>query len=408
MATVSFRNVNKRYPNGYHAVCDLNLEIADGEFVVLVGPSGCGKSTTLRMLAGLEEITSGEVLIGSRVVNDVEPGRRDIAMVFQNYALYPHMTVRQNLAFGLKMRRTPKAEIARRTADVAETLGITTLLDRRPRELSGGQRQRVALGRAIVRQPQVFLFDEPLSNLDAKLRVQMRAEIAALHQRLKTTMIYVTHDQVEAMTLGQRIVVMDLGVVQQADAPLAIYQNPANRFVAGFIGSPPMNFVHGRLAGACFLHPAGEVSLTNGDAPGGRDSFAAQRGRDSLATGELTSKSEPPVAKASRSSVAAPPVAKASRPLSADDPLPSGSAILGVRPEDLALDAAGPPLAQVTLEVVEQMGHESMGYFSLAGQRCAMRLPANSGLAAGDRVEPRLRPGSWRLFADDPQGRRLL
>ena len=207
MATVAFRHIDKIYPDGYHAVHDLNLEIGDGEFVVLVGPSGCGKSTTLRMLAGLEEISGGDVLIGDRRVNDVEPGQRDIAMVFQNYALYPHMSVRQNLGFGLKMRRTPKAEIQQRVTAVAETLGITSLLDKRPREMSGGQRQRVALGRAIVRDPQVFLFDEPLSNLDAKLRVQMRAEIASLHRRLKTTMIYVTHDQVEAMTLGERIVI---------------------------------------------------------------------------------------------------------------------------------------------------------------------------------------------------------
>ncbi|RIK82200.1 MAG: hypothetical protein DCC67_07450 [Planctomycetota bacterium] len=380
MATVTFRNVNKRYPNGFHAVHDLDLEIADGEFVVLVGPSGCGKSTTLRMLAGLEEVTSGEILIGDSVVNDVEPGNRDIAMVFQNYALYPHMTVRQNLAFGLKMRRTPKAEIERRVADVAETLGISSMLDRRPRELSGGQRQRVALGRAIVRQPRAFLFDEPLSNLDAKLRVQMRAEIAALHQRLQTTMVYVTHDQVEAMTLGQRIVVMDGGVVQQADAPLAIYQNPANRFVAGFIGSPPMNFVRGRLEGDVFQHVGGEVLLANGDSAGGE---LPPTDGGSPPPRQLPTRQERPSAW-------------------------SGPAWLGVRPEDLALDAGGPVLGEVTLDVVEQMGHESMGYFRLAGERCAMRLPADSGLAAGDHVRPRLRPGAWRLFADDAEGKRLL
>ena len=281
MATVSFQNVNKQYPGGFHAVRDLNLEIADGEFVVLVGPSGCGKSTTLRMLAGLEEITSGEIRIGNRRVNEVEPGQRDIAMVFQNYALYPHMTVRENLAFGLKMRRTPKAEIARRTTETAETLGITSLLNRKPRELSGGQRQRVALGRAIVRQPQVFLFDEPLSNLDAKLRVQMRAEIGALHQRLGTTMIYVTHDQVEAMTLGQRIVVMDGGLVQQAAPPLELYRQPANRFVAGFIGSPSMNFVRGILNGGRFSFEGREVSL-NGDAHGSGAAILGIRPEDLL------------------------------------------------------------------------------------------------------------------------------
>ena len=217
---------------------------------MLVGPSGCGKSTTLRMVAGLEEITAGEICIGDRVVNDVAPGDRDIAMVFQNYALYPHMSVYENMAFGLKMRARRKAEIEKRVREAAEILGIEPLLDRRPRELSGGQRQRVALGRAIVREPKVFLFDEPLSNLDAKLRVQMRAEIARLHQRLKTTIIYVTHDQVEAMTLGDRIVLMDDGVIQQVDAPMEIYRRPANRFVAGFIGSPAMNFVEVAINGA--------------------------------------------------------------------------------------------------------------------------------------------------------------
>jgi ABC-type sugar transport system ATPase subunit len=351
MATVSFINVNKVYPGGFHAVRGLNLEVRDGEFVVLVGPSGCGKSTTLRMLAGLEEVTSGEIRIGGRRVNEIEPGQRDIAMVFQNYALYPHMSVRQNLEFGLKMRRTPRAEIERRTADAAETLGITALMDRRPRELSGGQRQRVALGRAIVRQPQVFLFDEPLSNLDAKLRVQMRAEIAALHHRLQTTMIYVTHDQVEAMTLGERIVIMDAGVVQQADAPLELYRWPANRFVAAFIGSPPMNFVAGVVGdGGALECPGGVVSLG-----------ATTRGR----------------------------------------------VVLGFRPEDVLLGGDGPRLGQAELEVVEQMGHESLGYFQWAGGRYSLRLPADSGLAPGDAIEPRLRPGAWRLFADDAVGARI-
>jgi ABC-type sugar transport system ATPase subunit len=352
MATVDYAQVNKVYPGGYHAVKDLDLHIADGEFVVLVGPSGCGKSTTLRMLAGLEEISSGEVRIGPRRVNELEPGERDIAMVFQNYALYPHMTVRQNLEFGLKMRKTPKDEIARRTSEAAETLGIANLMDRRPRALSGGQRQRVALGRAIVRQPQVFLFDEPLSNLDAKLRVQMRAEIAALHHRLKTTMIYVTHDQVEAMTLGQRIVIMDQGVIQQADAPLAIYRQPANRFVAGFIGSPPMNFLQGELTGGGFQFSGGQIQLGQ--------NHASQR------------------------------------------------AWLGIRPEDLLLDGGGPELGEATLDVVEQMGHESMGYFQFAGARHSLRLAPDSGLAPGSVVHPRLRPGAWHLFADDASGKRIL
>ncbi len=242
MATVTFENVNKTFGD-FQAVKDLNLEIGDGEFMVLVGPSGCGKTTSLRMIAGLEEISSGTLRIGDRVVNDVPPKDRDIAMVFQSYALYPHMSVRDNLAFGLKLRKVPKAEIDRRVNEAAETIQLQKLLDRKPKELSGGQRQRVALGRAIVREPAVFLMDEPLSNLDAKLRVQTRAEIARLHQRLKTTMVYVTHDQVEAMTMGERIAVMSEGLLQQVGTPQALYDTPINRFVAGFIGSPSMNFV---------------------------------------------------------------------------------------------------------------------------------------------------------------------
>ncbi len=243
MASVTIRNLNKNYENGFHAVKDVNLEIRDGEFMVLVGPSGCGKTTTLRMVAGLEEITSGEILIGDQVVNDLPPMDRNIAMVFQNYALYPHKSVYQNMAFGLQMRKYPKDEIQKRVRDAAGVLGIESLLDRKPRQLSGGQRQRVAVGRAIVRHPEVFLFDEPLSNLDAQLRVQMRVELKGLHQRLETTAIYVTHDQVEAMTLGDRVVVMKDGWVQQVGEPLELYGKPANRFVAGFIGSPAMNFV---------------------------------------------------------------------------------------------------------------------------------------------------------------------
>ena len=255
MARVLLKNLEKTFAGGVRAVTGVNLEIGDGELVVLVGPSGCGKSTTLRMIAGLEEASAGEIYIGDRLVNNVAPGERDIAMVFQNYALYPHMTVRQNLAFGLKMRRTPKAQIRQRVAETADILNIGDLLDRRPRQLSGGQRQRVAVGRAIVRHPQVFLFDEPLSNLDAQLRGEMRTEIASLHNRLGTTMIFVTHDQVEAMTLGQRIVIMHQGVVQQVDTPLNLYNRPANCFVAGFIGSPAMNLLPGRLQNA--RHPTG-------------------------------------------------------------------------------------------------------------------------------------------------------
>ncbi|HOE95819.1 MAG TPA: sn-glycerol-3-phosphate ABC transporter ATP-binding protein UgpC [Candidatus Sumerlaeota bacterium] len=248
MAQVVLKNVKKVYPGvPKPAVEQVSLEIQDKEFVVLVGPSGCGKSTTLRMIAGLEEITAGEIYIGDRLVNDVPPKDRDIAMVFQNYALYPHMTVYKNMAFGLMLRKFPKAEIDRRVREAAEILGITEYLDRKPKALSGGQRQRVAVGRAIVRKPQVFLFDEPLSNLDAKMRVQMRTEISKLHHRLQATMIYVTHDQVEAMTMGDRIVVMNDARIQQIAEPIDLYDNPANKFVAGFIGSPPMNFIDGEL-----------------------------------------------------------------------------------------------------------------------------------------------------------------
>ncbi len=259
MAEVVLNDVCKMYDGGVLAVKHVNLEIRDREFMVLVGPSGCGKSTTLRMIAGLEEISSGTCRIGNRIVNDVPPKNRDIAMVFQNYALYPHMTVYDNLAFGLKLRSMPKAEIDRRVREAAEILGIGDYLQRKPKALSGGQRQRVAVGRAIVRKPAVFLFDEPLSNLDAKMRVQMRTEIAKLHTRLDTTMIYVTHDQIEAMTMGDRICVMKDGVIQQVDTPLEIYDNPANVFVAGFIGTPPTNFFRGELVETAgrleFRHP---------------------------------------------------------------------------------------------------------------------------------------------------------
>jgi multiple sugar transport system ATP-binding protein len=249
MAEVLLQDVTKVYPGGVEAVKQMNLDIHDEEFIVLVGPSGCGKSTTLRMVAGLEEITGGTINIGERVVNDVPPKDRDIAMVFQNYALYPHMTVYKNMAFALKLRKFPKAEIDKRVREAAKILGISELLERKPKALSGGQRQRVAVGRAIVRQPKAFLFDEPLSNLDAKLRVEMRAELKRLHRTLQTTTIYVTHDQEEAMTLGDRIVVMKDGVVQHCGSPLEVYDTPANRFVAGFVGTPPMNFFHGKLTG---------------------------------------------------------------------------------------------------------------------------------------------------------------
>lgn len=248
MADLSLRHIYKIYPGDVTAVKDFNLEIADKEFIVFVGPSGCGKSTTLRMIAGLEEISKGELYIGGKLVNDVEPKERDIAMVFQNYALYPHKTVYDNMAFALQLRKEPKEEIDRKVRDAAKRLDIEHLLDRKPKALSGGQRQRVALGRAIVRNPKVFLMDEPLSNLDAKLRVQMRTEISKLYQSLETTFIYVTHDQVEALTMGTRIVVMKDGIIQQVDTPLNIYNTPSNLFVAGFIGSPQMNLLHGTVA----------------------------------------------------------------------------------------------------------------------------------------------------------------
>ncbi|MDO9576423.1 MAG: sn-glycerol-3-phosphate ABC transporter ATP-binding protein UgpC [Candidatus Cloacimonadales bacterium] len=247
MAKVVLEKVNKIYDGKVHVVIDNDLIINDKEFMVLVGPSGCGKSTTLRMIAGLEEITSGKIYIGDQVVNDVPPKDRGIAMVFQNYALYPHMTVFNNMAYGLKLRKFPKADIKKMVQNAAEILGLEDLLERKPKALSGGQRQRVALGRAIVRHPTVFLFDEPLSNLDAKLRVQMRAEISKLHKRLNTTIIYVTHDQVEAMTMGDRIAVLHKGIIQQVDTPLNLYDHPQNMFVAGFIGSPSMNFIKGKL-----------------------------------------------------------------------------------------------------------------------------------------------------------------
>jgi multiple sugar transport system ATP-binding protein len=281
MAKVTVSHVYKVYPGDKKgtdvtAVDDVSLEIADREFVVLVGPSGCGKSTTLRMIAGLEEISRGDIFIGDRRVNGIPPKDRDIAMVFQNYALYPHMSVYDNMAFGLKLRKFPRAEIKKRVSDAASILGIENLLDRRPKALSGGQRQRVAVGRAIVRQPKVFLFDEPLSNLDAKMRVQMRTEITRLHQRLQATMIYVTHDQIEAMTMGDRIVVMNNGRVQQNDTPLKLYNEPDNLFVAGFLGSPPMNFIQGEVKptrdGIAFKEiNGGTIDMALDGRPGARD-----------------------------------------------------------------------------------------------------------------------------------------
>jgi len=357
MANVVLRQLAKTYPGGVQAVRDVNLEIADGEFVVLVGPSGSGKTTILRMIAGLEDISAGEIQISGQRVNDVAPAGRDVAMVFQNHALYPHLSVRQNLTFGLTVRRTPKVEIERRIHEAARMLAIEHLLDRRPRELSGGERQRVALGRAIVRKPKMFLFDEPLSNLDAALRVQMRAELARLHQRLKTTILYVTHDQAEAMTLGQRIVVMDRGIVRQIDTPLNLYRRPTNRFVGAFIGSPAMNFLAGEISG-------GDFRLTGG---------GTIRLDCALAAGAI----------------------------------PPGPATLGVRPEDLLTAGVGLPLASVTLDVVEHLGHEAMGHFDLAGNRCVARLACDTAAQPGDQLTLAIRPTALHLFAGDSAGRRL-
>ena len=347
MAEVKLDGVGKIYAGGVEAVRDFSMRVRDGEFVVLVGPSGCGKSTTLRMVAGLEEITSGTIAIGERIVNDVPPKDRDIAMVFQNYALYPHMTVRDNMAFGLKLRKFPKREIEARIRAAARILDLSDLMDRRPKALSGGQRQRVALGRAIVRKPAVFLFDEPLSNLDAKLRVQMRVEISKLHRRLGATMLYVTHDQVEAMTMGERIVVMQDGFVQQVDDPITLYDRPANRFVAGFIGTPPMNFIEGRLrADGALLFEGGEgmeipVPATHGEALAG---FAGK------------------------------------------------TITLGLRPEDIGSAAAeqlaGAPRIRAQVEVVEPMGAESYVHLGLGGSSIISRVDAHRKLAVGETAEP--------------------
>jgi multiple sugar transport system ATP-binding protein len=343
MGSVRLDKVFKRYENGAAVVKDFNLSVADKEFVVLVGPSGCGKSTTLRMIAGLEDISEGSIFIDDRLVNDVAPKDRDIAMVFQNYALYPHMTVYDNLAFGLKMRKYPKEDIRTRVTHAAQILGIGDLLERKPKALSGGQRQRVALGRAIVRQPKVFLFDEPLSNLDANLRVQMRTEISRLHNRLETTMIYVTHDQIEAMSMGDRIVVMKDGIVQQVDAPLSIYNKPANRFVAGFIGSPTMNFFEGSLTGTGGL------------------SFAAKDGGLTL-----------PLSDTDRARLA---------------PRTGAQITLGIRPEHVSAKSGGADSRKVAvrIDVTEPVGNEIFLYFT-AGPSPAQyvsRIPADVQPAAG-------------------------
>jgi multiple sugar transport system ATP-binding protein len=348
MAKVTLQHVDKVYPGNVKAVDDFSLEINDGEFVVLVGPSGCGKSTTLRMVAGLEEISGGTIRIGDRVVNNLPPKDRDIAMVFQNYALYPHMTVRENMAFGLKLRRFPRQEIEARVQEAARILGIRELLERRPKALSGGQRQRVAVGRAIVRKPAVFLFDEPLSNLDAKMRGQMRVEISRLHSQLGATMIYVTHDQVEAMTMGERIVVMTGGKIQQVADPISLYDGPVNRFVAGFIGMPPMNFFDGHIRGAGvdleFEGPGGMILPVPG-----KDRAVLAAYRDKPVT-------------------------------------------LGLRPEDIGSAASeqlpGAPRIRAVVEVVEPMGSESYIYFRLNDTPFISRVDAHRKVKVGAMAEP--------------------
>ena len=349
MASLSLKNVTKVYPNGFVGVKDFSLEIADKEFIIFVGPSGCGKSTTLRMIAGLEEISSGELKIGDKVVNDVEPKDRDIAMVFQNYALYPHMSVYDNMAFGLKLRKVPKAEIDKLVHEAAKILDIEHLLDRKPKALSGGQRQRVAMGRAIVREPKVFLMDEPLSNLDAKLRVQMRIEISKLHQRLGTTIIYVTHDQTEAMTLGTRIVVMKDGVVQQVDTPQNLYNAPGNLFVAGFIGSPQMNFLDAK------------VKVNGNDV--------------TLTVGKYNMKL---------------PASKAKAVI--DGGYDGKTVVMGIRPEDLKdeevlVNMADEAILEAKIEVYELLGAEVFLYFDVEGANFTARVNPRTTARTGDTVK---------------------
>ena len=360
MASLSLRHIEKKYPNGFVAVKDFNLEIADKEFIIFVGPSGCGKSTTLRMIAGLEDITSGELYIDGKLVNDVEPKDRDIAMVFQNYALYPHMTVYDNMAFGLKLRKTPKDEIKRRVEEAARILDISHLLDRKPKALSGGQRQRVALGRAIVRDPKVFLLDEPLSNLDAKLRAQMRTEIAKLHKRLGTTFIYVTHDQTEAMTMGDRIVVMKDGFIQQVDTPQNLYDYPINEFVAGFMGSPQMNFIDGTL---------------------GKD------GNDYTVTfGKCTIKV--PAKKAEGTSIA---------------DYVGKEIVFGIRPEDVHdepefIAKVGGAHVTADVEVTELMGAETYLYLNCEGSAVTARVEPTSTAKSGDKCQIAFDLNKMHLF----------
>ena len=370
MASLSLKHIYKKYPGGVVAVTDFNLEIKDKEFVIMVGPSGCGKSTTLRMIAGLEEISSGELYIGDRLVNDVAPKDRDIAMVFQNYALYPHMTVFDNMAFGLKLRKTPKDEIKRRVEEAARILDIAHLLDRKPKALSGGQRQRVALGRAIVREPKVFLLDEPLSNLDAKLRAQMRTELSKLHQKLGTTFIYVTHDQTEAMTMADRIVVMKDGLIQQVDTPQHLYDLPCNMFVAGFIGSPQMNFI--------------ESVLGKND-----KGYYVEFGSEDTKTKRGVKYQIPlPAAKTEGKDM---------------DEYVGKEVIMGIRPEDVhdeprLLEEFADCKVKANVEVTEMMGAETFLYVNVEGFDFTARVEPTSPAHPGDEIEIALENTKIHIF----------
>ncbi len=349
MSDLKLKKIVKKYPNGFVAVKDFNLEIEDKEFIIFVGPSGCGKTTTLRMIAGLEDISGGELYIGNELMNDVPPKERDIAMVFQNYALYPHMTVYDNMAFGLKLRKMPKDEIKRRVEEAAKILDIAHLLDRKPKALSGGQRQRVAMGRAIVREPKVFLMDEPLSNLDAKLRVQMRTEISKLHHRLATTFIYVTHDQTEAMTLGTRIVVLKDGIIQQVDTPQNLYNKPCNLFVAGFIGSPQMNFIDSKV-----IKNGTDVLLAFGDY---KVKLPESKGK-ALIEGKYIDK----------------------------------EVVLGIRPEDIHaeeifLNSSQESIVDAHVEVTELLGAEVNLYLLIGGQNATAKVNARYDAKVGDTVK---------------------
>ncbi len=375
MAGLSFKHIYKKYPGGVTAVSDFCLEVKDKEFIIFVGPSGCGKSTTLRMIAGLEEITEGELFIGDKLVNDIAPKDRDIAMVFQNYALYPHMTVFDNMAFGLKLRKVPKEEIKRKVEQAAKILDITHLLDRRPKQLSGGQKQRVALGRAIVRNPKVFLLDEPLSNLDAKLRATMRTELTKIHKRLGTTFIYVTHDQVEAMTMATRIVVMKDGVIQQVDTPQNLYDYPVNLFVAGFIGTPQMNFIDAKL-----VDKGGDVYVE-------------------WATEET---------KEQKSIVASIklPAEKANAPELKD--YIGKEVVIGIRPECLHdepsyIQSMPDSVVEASVDVTELMGAEIYLYVTCAEQNMIARVSPRSTTRSGDTVKIAIDASRIHIFDKDTE-----